>query len=91
MSLNIEKFSYISRISLSESEKNEIKRNISNILDYISILQKVNIKNNYKENKNKNIFRNFSENIEFDKSFLLKNAPFPVENFFAVPTMLKRS
>jgi aspartyl/glutamyl-tRNA(Asn/Gln) amidotransferase C subunit len=91
MSLNIEKFSYISRISLIESEKNEIENSISNILDYINILQKANIENNYKENKNQNIFRNFSENIVFDKNFLLKNAPNIVENFFAVPTMVKRS
>lgn len=91
VSLNdIKKLAHVSRINILDSEVDLVRVSIEEILNYVDILNKIDLKDVTKENpmQNENIFReDFA--IDFDAEKLLKNAPERIGSSFVVPSILK--
>jgi aspartyl/glutamyl-tRNA(Asn/Gln) amidotransferase C subunit len=95
MEINIEKYSQISYISINETEKEDIKQGVLDILNYVDILKNINIEN-VKENQlncDQSIYRLPIAEIKFneeDRKRLFNNAPQTTNNYFIVPDLIIR-
>jgi len=88
----IEKIASLSKLNLSESEKETLMKHTENILDYVEILNEVDIDNevlvNNIESKAETL-RNDEVVTSFDREILLKNAPDIENGYFVVPNILR--
>jgi len=88
----IEKIASLSKLNLSESEKETLMKHTENILDYVEILNEVDIDNevlvNNIESKAETL-RNDEVVTSFDGEILLKNAPDMEDGYFVVPNILR--
>ena len=86
------KIAFLARIGLTEKEEEEFAKDLSNILNWMDDLKKIDVKN-VEPLRNVNDIKllerddtEFSKNIEQEK--LLSNAPKKNGNFFTVPKVI---
>ena len=86
------KIAFLARIGLTEKEEEEFAKDLSNILNWMDELKKIDVKN-VEPLRNVNDIEllerddtEFSKNIEQEK--LLSNAPKKNGNFFTVPKVI---
>ena len=87
------KIAFLARIGLTEKEEEEFTKDLSNILNWMDDLKKIDVKN-VEPLRNVNDIEllerddtEFSKNIEQEK--LLSNAPKKNGNFFTVPKVIE--
>ena len=87
------KIAFLARIGLTEKEEEEFTKDLSNILNWMDDLKKIDVKN-VEPLRNVNDIKllerddtEFSKNIEQEK--LLSNAPKKNGNFFTVPKVIE--
>ena len=87
------KIAFLARIGLTEKEEEEFAKDLSNILNWMDDLKKIDVKN-VEPLRNVNDIEllerddtEFSKNIEQEK--LLSNAPKKNGNFFTVPKVIE--
>ncbi len=87
------KIAFLARIGLTEKEEEEFAKDLSNILNWMDDLKKIDVKN-VEPLRNVNDIKllerddtEFSKNIEQEK--LLSNAPKKNGNFFTVPKVIE--
>lgn len=96
MKINIAPYAQISHISINNIDINDIEKGVSDILNYLDILNNIIIKNvitideinqnsRYRDTNIKKIHND--ENI---KRIIFKNAPQTEESFFLVPALITR-
>jgi aspartyl-tRNA(Asn)/glutamyl-tRNA(Gln) amidotransferase subunit C len=82
----------LSRLELSDKEKESLKRNLSEILGYVDKLESLNtkdIKQLLHTMDNKNVFRPDEAKPGFSKEEALQNAPEKEAGFFKVPRVIE--
>jgi len=87
----IEKIASLSKLDISGSEKETLRKHTENILDYVKILNEIDIDNEVLVNNIESqveTLRNDEVEISFDREILLKNAPDTKNGYFVVPNIL---
>ncbi len=88
----IDKLSNLAKLEFNDSEKQEIKADLSRILDFVEKLQQVNtdgVEPLIYMNEDVNVLRTDEAKITISKEEALKNAPLKDSDYFKVPTVLK--
>tara|TARA_E500000331_G_C16910067_1_gene563051 strand:+ start:199 stop:489 length:291 start_codon:yes stop_codon:yes gene_type:complete len=88
-----EKIAFLARIDLSEKEKDEYSKDLSNILKWMEDLKKIDVKN-IEPLRTVNEMELFERNDEeisltIEQKELLSNAPNKNGNFFTVPKVIE--
>lgn len=89
----IDKLSNLSKLSFSETEKNELKADLQNMLNFINQINEVDTEAVEPLIHINTRYNNFREDVAFhlnSKAETLSNAPKKNEDFFLVPKVIKK-
>ena len=86
----VEKLAKLSRITLTEEEIESLSKEFSQIVDYVSLLQSVDVKEEGELDSHRNIMREDGESHESGKytKDLIKEAPETEKNYIKVNKVL---
>jgi aspartyl-tRNA(Asn)/glutamyl-tRNA(Gln) amidotransferase subunit C len=89
----IDRLSHLARLEFNDSEKNEIKSDLSNVLSFIEKLNELNTENIEPliyVNEDVNVLRKDIQETSITKQEALKNAPQHDSDYFKVPKVLQK-
>lgn len=88
---DVEYIAHLSRLKISDDEKQEYAKQLSDILEHIERLNKLNTDNvepTYYAIEMKNVFRDDTEEESIDKKKVFESAPSIERNGFKVPKII---
>jgi len=89
----IEKIAHLARLNLKEQEKEKIKEQINQILEYVKKLDELNTDDVEPFSHTlelTNVFRKDTPKASLSQEEALKNAPLKSDKFFRVPKVIKK-
>ena len=89
----IDKLADLAKLEFEKEDREEIKKDLGNILDFVETLQKVDtdgIEPLIYMNDDVNVMRSDEEKTIITKEEALKNAPHKDSDYFKVPHVLKK-
>jgi aspartyl/glutamyl-tRNA(Asn/Gln) amidotransferase C subunit len=95
MEINIKKYAQISYIAINETEQEDIKKGVLDILNYVYILNNITVENNININNtpSNSTYRISKETVDtnqYSREILFGNAPQLIKNYFIVPDLIIR-
>lgn len=90
---DLEHIAKLARINLTESEKTTFLPQLESVLEYLDVLNQVNIDNvqpTYRVNDQKNVLRNDEPAESFPQELSLSTAPKAQDGYFVVPGTIKK-
>jgi len=91
--LDLEHIAKLARINLSESEKTTFLPQLESVLEYLDVLNQVdveNVKPTYRVNDQKNVLREDLIEDSFDQKTALSSASKTQDGYFVVPGTIKK-
>ena len=90
---DLEHIAKLARINLSESEKNTFLPQLESVLEYLDVLNQVDVENinpTYRVNDQKNVLREDLIKDSFDQKTALSGASKTQDGYFVVPGTIRK-